>query len=110
MKYVHNLIQSLRQQDIKVRILHSRYVVPKAAPGLEEDLLPVTQDNRKEYFIGTKGGQSRIELTFPDGKNYVEIVKCNKKDSFCKRLAISIGVGRIMHKRSLELPPQESVV
>jgi len=64
MRYIPGLIQNLRRQGIKVRVLHSRFARLKIEPNSIPYLTPITKENKKNYLIETKGGNTRIEITF----------------------------------------------
>lgn len=50
--------------------------------------------------VSPRGGETEIVVTL-NGETYSEIVRCNPKDNYNKRLAIQIGLGRLNKRHSL---------
>jgi hypothetical protein len=47
-------------------------------------------------MLSGKGGQTRIDITTPEGITETGIAKCSQKDSFNRRLGNEIALGRAL--------------
>lgn len=82
-------VEQLRKNNYRVRVLHERY--SQSSP---EVLVP-----RKEIAKGEalgKGGRTTVEITTPEGKELTGVAKCHLNDSFNRRRALAIAVGRAL--------------
>jgi hypothetical protein len=75
---------------------------------LLNELIPIADIRRKnlQNFINAKGGETIIEILTPNKKEYKISAKCSKKDSFARKVGISICLGRFL-KELLETSPAE---
>jgi hypothetical protein len=100
MKKSFSLVQKLKSSGIKCKVEHYRWVIKNLD---DHELSHVTQQNLKEFtFIESNGGQTKVYLTFPDGKNYESCANCSLLDTYCRRTGIQICVNRIMAQRKLD--------
>jgi hypothetical protein len=101
-------VEQLRKAGHKVRIIHQRYkfqdikkVEKLMAKGTKlRDLPKIPSYPRREIIdsndISAKGGLTIIELTTPQRLNYRAEAACFIKDSFNRKLAVKICLGRII--------------
>lgn len=79
-------IRKLRQAGFKVRVHHTRCTELVSGPQFTPR--PVTL---------SKGGDTRIEVTTPDGQaTVVGIARCSLQDSFNRKLGNQIALGRAL--------------
>ena len=85
-------IQSIRQSGNKIRVSHFR-----AVSGYKE-LVPISEirKNGWQNNINANGGKTTLALTTKDGKDFSATAVCSKKDGFCRKVAISIAIGRLI--------------
>jgi hypothetical protein len=77
-------IKQLRQSGWKIRVMHKRnyYTVDKI-------------DGRYP-IISNFGGETKIEVTSPEGLNATGIAKCSLEENFNRRVGNSIALGRAL--------------
>ena len=98
-------IHQLRKSGYKVRINHKRYY---AKYGLfskkeaEEMVLNQYWGDCKNK-INPKGGYTAIEITTPTGENFKSEAACSKKDSFNRKIALRICLGRISKSHTFQI-------
>jgi len=88
---MNTTIKSLRQAGNKVRCVHSRY-------KLGDNQLFSMYDLRKagcSIALNSRGGFTQIDVTTKDGKDFSASAKCSLRDSFNRRTAVSIALGRL---------------
>ena len=94
-----NSVYELRKAGYKVRVLHQRFVAIRSPMPFTREkqlvLVPQFQINEFTTTVSPKGGETRIELTTPDGKAFTAEAKCNPIDHFNRKVAIRICLGRI---------------
>ena len=96
-----SVLPSLRRGGIKVRIRHKRYLY--CISGGETIVGPVSYGRRYGNEMSDipypLGGETTVELAFPDGGTYTGISKCSLKDRFCRRIGISLALERALVAR-----------
>jgi hypothetical protein len=80
-------VEDIRKAGSKVRVMHWRM-------DSKGKLRPVNQFEGEQPSL--KGGKTRIEITTNDGKELAGEAICSTKDSFNRRLGISIALGRAL--------------
>jgi hypothetical protein len=83
-------------------IFHARYKLRyngKLANNIsyiEEGLtcIPLNEDEKMKYTIGSNGGITIAILKNTDGTLNWGFAKCNKTDTYCKRIGRNIAIGR----------------
>ena len=87
-------VHELRKQGYKVRIKHFRkyYNIKdqKTRGEYERDTI-----YKYSAYVLAKGGETRVELTSPNGQEFVGIAKCSKKENYNRRKGVTIAFGRI---------------
>lgn len=85
----HTTIQSLRKQGFKIRVTHSRFV-----NGF--GLVRYSKANRTNSAVQAKGGKTEIDITTPEGKTSSASAVCSSLDTFNRKLANRIALGRAL--------------
>lgn len=85
---IHNLRKDF---NWKCRVNHFRLHI---ANGIEYPI-KTFRETKNQHAINSKGGRTLIEITDTKGNNYSFESKCSKKDSFNRKLGISICLGRL---------------
>ncbi len=102
-------IHQLRLAGNKVRVTHKRYAIQgynyffnqvlktKGVDILRKYLIPIKgiRADNQQNLINPKGGSTTIDITTKNGQEYSATAFCNLKDSFNRKTAISICLGRI---------------
>ena len=86
-------IQELRQKKYKVRVTHKRLIRYVEKPLL----VPLFEIREKlwQNLILPKGGETIIEATSTDNKEYVAVAECSLKDSYNNKIGLKIALGRL---------------
>ena|ERR1017187_428271 len=88
-----NTVQYFRQTlKAKVRVTHYRAFQNSLDPLLT---LKQIRNLKIQDKIAAKGGKTVIEMTTKDGQEFKAEAKCNPKDTFNRKLALQIALGRI---------------
>ena|ERR1041384_6240872 len=95
-------IHELRKANFKVRVTHRRKLGKDNCLDPLMDMKTIREANLQDK-INAKGGCSTIEVTTPDGKDYMATAKCNPKDVFNRKLAIKKCLGRIVSQIEKEI-------
>ena len=93
-------IYELRKAGLKVRVNHRRRIGDshnQLDPLL--DMKTIREENLQNK-INAKGGQTTIELTDLNNKTWESSAYCNIIDSFNKKIAIRICLGRLAKQMS----------
>lgn len=93
-----NTVASLRQSGCKVRVSHFRLVKANNTTDLmATNLMSMREikENNLQNFILPKGGLTKVEITDLNNKNYEVTAKCNPIDSYNRKIAVKICLGRI---------------
>jgi hypothetical protein len=94
---IKNIVKTLRQNNYKVKSSHFRNAV--LVGDKNSMLFRITKVNKHEFDdILSKGGETKLEITTPDGENYEGNAVCSPLDGYDKKLGISIAFDRIMEK------------
>lgn len=102
-------IHQLRLEGYKVRVKHQRYKHVRYSEFLagtnlgQKDwfnLVPIKELPGKERF--PRGGETTVEITTPDGRNYAATSKCHINDNFDRKLAVRICLGRIEKQAAMD--------
>ena len=97
-------IHQLRKSGYKVRINHLRYVSDYLISKREIDKYnDERQLNLSMKNADPKGGYTTIEITTPMGENFKSEAACSKKDSFNRRIALQICLGRLAKKHNFQI-------
>ncbi len=84
-------VQSLRKAGNKVRVIHSRYLIgTKKLHTLRE-----IRETNAQSMINAKGGQTLVEITTPQGKDFAATVKCYALTCFNHKTALEEALARI---------------
>lgn len=90
-------VKELRQKGYKIRVTHYRY-----STAYENKLnlfslyeLRTYHDDWQKY-IKPKGGETKVEILTPDGKEFAASAVCSKKDVFCRRIGRETAILRIL--------------
>jgi hypothetical protein len=100
-----SVLPSLRRGGVKVRIRHKRYLY--CVSGGETITGPVSygrrwsDDNYQEPY--PLGGETTVDLTFPDGGAYVGVAHCSLRDRFCRRTGIAVALARALESRQIHV-------
>ena len=88
-------IKELRQAGYKVRVNHFRYhgVTGCLHPAhfFRESAHPMSR-----CWISPKGGLTEVEIRTPDGKELKGKAECSRKDTFNRKLGLTIAVNRAL--------------
>jgi len=87
-------IQELRQKGFKIYVQHSRLIKIDGKSTLIS--MKQIRDEKMQNLILSKGGITTIDLIDKDGKEYVAYARCSKHDSFNRKLANKIALGRLL--------------
>lgn len=75
-------VDTLRKSGFKIKVYHHRKMNTEG--------------------INARGGKTVVEVTTPDGNNFVGISRCSRKENFNKRLGVMIALGRAMKQHELK--------
>jgi hypothetical protein len=97
------VLPHLRAAGIKIRIRHKRYCAVPAAWGYN---ICLTEYSRKQKSGDTEvqpfGGETTVELLYPDAKSYKGVATCSVEDRFDRRKGIEIALKRAVTERKQE--------
>ncbi len=102
---IHGIVHALRKKNFKIRIQHRRYVeIDNIAGDSFIELQVVTKISKQRNFnnILGKGGETKLDLTTPDGITVTETAKCNILDGYNKKLGVRIALGRALKKAGVQ--------
>lgn len=90
MKLIDNqTVASLRKSGFKVKVHHERY-------NIDGVLLPRFQFSQYGCKrISPLGGKTTVYVTTPEGKDYLGISICSKKDSFNRKFGLMKALWRL---------------
>lgn len=99
---VNGIVHALRKKNFKIRIQHKRYVEYMEQDEETDNAIGfevVTKINKDSFYdILGKGGETKLELTTPQGVTIIETAKCNVIDGYNKKLGVRIALGRALKK------------
>lgn len=95
------ILPALRAAGVKISIEHQRYLHGR---GIVETLLtPWARKREKRGFVDVypfpHGGETTVNLIFPDGKSYTGVATCSLEDRFDRKLGISLALHRALDAR-----------
>lgn len=94
-------IQELRAKNVKCRVSHFRFAELDKNSGTRIlyplGLLKEMARERNEHIISPKGGLTMLSI-LKDGKEHTAIARCHEKDTFNKKVSLSICIQRVMQK------------
>lgn len=101
------VLPRLRAAGIKCRIYHSRYVIDSALCGGPTPRVHgpfrVRRKGSSPLFPHLRwaphGGETTVDLLFPDGTSYSGTAKCSREDRFNRLEGIRIALGRALAAR-----------
>jgi len=97
-------VKELRQNGVKVRVMHRRYC------AYDYNLFSFKElRNEKDKFLysgqgldgplrSPKGGETIVELTYPNGKNVRGVALCSLKDQFNRKVGLNMAIFRALAK------------
>lgn len=99
----HSVLPMLRLGGVRVRIRHKRYL----ARHHGETLILAdyarrwcgSVDNLDGYVPYPLGGETSVELAFPDGGTYEGVAKCSLKDRFDRKVGLAMALSRALAAR-----------
>lgn len=95
-------VYSFRKQGVKVRVTHRRLHRFFTGNKIVEKLLgkhEVAGYNKKNWqFLGynSHGGETQVDLTFPDGSNFTGLAQCLETEPFVRTYGIDKAIGRAL--------------
>jgi hypothetical protein len=95
-------VQILRQSGYKIRVTHKRKI-DKIVNNVYDvmSLYDIRQNNLQSLTL-PKGGQTTIEVTTPDKKDYTIHSYCNEADTYNRRIGVNICIGRLVKQLNLQ--------
>lgn len=87
-------VQSLRKSGYKIRVTHYRWIMQNIDEN-HEALFPKRKYDKLGKLVNPKGGETQIDVTTPDNRDFSQTVKCHIKDSYNKKIGVQIALGRI---------------
>lgn len=92
------VLPALRQAGIRIQIRHRRVF---GIPSDDCSMLYPYRRKMKETVIPVNphGGETTVQLTFPDGGFYTGVAKCSLDDRFDRREGIRIALDRALFAR-----------
>jgi len=86
-----NTIREFRQNKFKIKVTHFRRI------SGETDLVSLfnIREKKLQNRILPRGGATVLDVTTPEKKDLRIEAKCSSKDSFNKKIAISVLIGRL---------------
>lgn len=88
-------VASLRQNGYKVRVNHYRpYEYGEEGVLYTRFMASVMSSYPNLGGPKPRGGETRIEITTPNGETLNGVARCSDKDSFNRKLGVSIALGR----------------
>lgn len=96
-KHMNTSVAALRQSGNKVKVCHSRYIPVWDGEQFTLQLIPIREIKDKEgnlKGVWSKGGSTVVEIDTPDGKKLQGTAQCNLADSFNRKIALRIALGR----------------
>lgn len=103
----HQYIQKWKQEGFKVRVRHERFfelkkqdrkrIKPtgKLFPCTKKEFTELLGEDLVSQRIKPRGGCTKVILE-KDNKTLVAVADCSKEDGYCKKLGLSVAVGRIL--------------
>lgn len=89
-------VAELRRAGFKVRVTQMRY---NKNDTKFSTLVPTRELSGAER--GHKGGELSVEITSPQGDELVGRAICSKKDSFNRKIALKMSIGRALAKKTV---------
>ncbi len=96
-------IHQLRKSNYKCRILHKRYYYGGYGLLSKREMENEISQEHVKSKISPKGGYTSIEITTPMGENFKSEAVCSQKDSFNRRIALQICLGRLAKIHSFQV-------
>lgn len=91
-------VAKLRKAGNRVRVIHERSLVGyKTFLSLYE-----IREKKLQHLIQPKKGRTILQLTTVDKKDFEATAICGKNDSFCRKTAVAICLGRLAKQVNLE--------
>lgn len=92
-------VKSLREQNIKVKIYHSRSVTTIQDGKTKQAIVPKSEIYRLKrekipYVVSPNSGVTEVRVNY-NNNEYLGRAVCSKTDSFCYRRAVKICLGRL---------------
>ena len=101
------VLPRLRAAGIKIRIRHKRYLAVPAAWGHQIHLAEHSRKQKlPESEVQPFGGETTVELLYPDSKVYKGVAVCSVEDRFDRRKGIEIALKRAVTARKYDLHPE----
>ena len=104
-------VKQLRESGYKVRVIHSRrflYIRDGKVNSInlsrkEFDDLKLSDDKKESIMEGLqgRGGETRVEILTPEGKEIWGGASCSIRDSYNKRTGVSLALKRALEAESL---------
>lgn len=93
------ILDKLKSEGYDVRVTHLRRWIPKngGSPVLSTRNQIISADGNMEYAMAT-GGETKVEVTSPDGRKASAFAVCSDKDNFNRKIGLNIAVGRALSK------------
>ncbi len=100
-------VETLRKQGLRIRVQHFRYTTlnPVRSYTVTHDestpsLTRVSKHVRKEEafpdLILQSGGETRVSIQTPDGREASAVARCSRKDPYRKRLGVYLAAKRAL--------------
>lgn len=97
------LLVNLRSNGIRIEIRHQRWVVyGDPMSGLRVDMMPLKQIRSMDkslYDILPHGGETTVNLLFPDGLSVTGTALCSRRETFNRLSGIELATRRALAKR-----------
>lgn len=101
------ILDKLRKDGFRIRVTHYRnyelfQVLTEDSLVTIDQLVPLSDVPRysipKEYHkhASSKGGRTTVEITTPDGREFIGTAICSNKENFNKKLSLKIALGRAL--------------
>lgn len=92
---MQTIIHNLRKKGCKVRVGHWRYIKNPFISLMPPEEIKEIKIKKQSDNIFAKGGRTKMEVTFPNAGTYASRAFCNLTDSFNRKIALNICLGRI---------------
>jgi hypothetical protein len=88
-----NLID-IRKEALFVKVSHYRWIGEKGVPMLLLSAIDI-RANGLTHLMLAKGGATKLQVVYPDGRVRNAHSECSFKDAFCKRTGITECIKRL---------------
>lgn len=100
LKLTKSIFPVLRGKGAKIRIRHKRVCDYGLDLQVYTDLIPYDRRKRDGIsFVHPTGGETTVEVTWPDGRTFAGTAVCSKSDRFDRRKGIEIAFARANAER-----------